>query len=127
MKEFKEHKDFKGIINDVGGATANMYGYECGRKLKKGVCSDISCTSATVCPVLKPDHSEQIDLLRKVRKIPGVKKAFVNSGVRYDLINEDKKHGQEYLKEIVNHHVSGQMKIAPELFVTLIKTRFGLT
>ena len=114
IKEFKNHEGFKGIINDVGGATANMYGYECGRKLKKGVCSDISCTSATVCPVLKPDHSEQIDLLRKVRKIPGVKKAFVNSGVRYDLINEDKKHGQEYLKELVNHHVSGQMKIAPE-------------
>ncbi len=114
IKEFKNHKGFKGIINDVGGATANMYGYECGRKLKKGVCADISCTSATVCPALKPDHSEQIDLLRKVRKIPGVKKAFVNSGVRYDLINEDKKHGQEYLKELVNHHVSGQMKIAPE-------------
>ena len=114
IKEFKHHKGFKGIINDVGGATANMYGYECGRKLKKGVCSDISCTSATVCPVLKPDHSEQIDLLRKVRKIDGVKKAFVNSGVRYDLINEDKKHGQEYLKELVNYHVSGQMKIAPE-------------
>jgi len=114
IKEFKNHEGFKGIINDVGGATANMYGYECGRKLKKGVCSDISCTSATVCPVLKPDHSEQIELLQKVRKISGVKKAFVNSGVRYDLINEDKKHGQEYLKEIVEHHVSGQMKIAPE-------------
>ena len=114
IKKFKSHKDFKGIINDVGGATANMYGYECGRKLKKGVCQDISCTSTTVCPVLKPDHSEQIELLRKIRKIDGVKKAFVNSGIRYDLINEDKKHGDEYLKEIVDHHVSGQMKVAPE-------------
>ena len=114
IKAFRNHKDFKGIINDVGGATANMYGYECGRKLKIGVCADISCTSSTVCPVLKPDHGEQIELLQKIRKIPEVKKVFVNSGVRYDLINEDKKYGQEYLKEIVNHHISGQMKIAPE-------------
>ena len=114
VKQFKFHKDFKGIINDVGGATANMYGFECSRKLKKGVCEDISCTSTTVCPALKPDHSEQIELLRQIRNIPEVKKAFVNSGIRYDLINEDKKHGDEYLKEIVQHHVSGQMKVAPE-------------
>ncbi|MCK5111638.1 MAG: YgiQ family radical SAM protein [Arcobacteraceae bacterium] len=114
IQKFAKHKDFKGIINDVGGATANMYGYECGRKLKKGVCADISCTSATVCPVLKPDHSEQIELLGKIRKMPHVKKAFVNSGIRYDLINEDKKHGKEYLKTLVNYHISGQMKVAPE-------------
>ncbi len=114
IQKFAQHKDFKGIINDVGGATANMYGYECGRKLKKGVCADISCTSATVCPVLKPDHSEQIELLGKVRKMPHVKKAFVNSGIRYDLINEDKKHGKQYLKTLVDHHISGQMKVAPE-------------
>ncbi len=114
IQQFAKHKDFKGIINDVGGATANMYGYECGRKLKKGVCADISCTSATVCPVLKPDHSEQIELLSSIRKMPHVKKAFVNSGIRYDLINEDKKHGKEYLKTLVDHHISGQMKVAPE-------------
>ncbi|RLA79058.1 MAG: YgiQ family radical SAM protein [Epsilonproteobacteria bacterium] len=114
IQQFSKHKDFKGIINDVGGATANMYGYECGRKLKKGVCADISCTSATVCPVLKPDHSEQIELLSSIRKMPHVKKAFVNSGIRYDLINEDKKHGKEYLKTLVDHHISGQMKVAPE-------------
>ncbi len=114
IQKFAKHKDFKGIINDVGGATANMYGYECGRKLKKGVCADISCTSATICPVLKPDHSEQIELLGKIRKMTHVKKAFVNSGIRYDLINEDKKHGKEYLKTLVDHHISGQMKVAPE-------------
>ena len=114
IEQFKKHKDFKGIINDVGGATANMYGYECGRKLKKGVCADISCTSTTVCPVLKPDHSEQLELLGKIRKMPHIKKAFVNSGIRYDLINEDKKHGKEYLKTLVDHHISGQMKVAPE-------------
>lgn len=114
VEAFKEHKDFKGIINDVGGATANMYGYECGRKLKKGVCADISCTSATVCPVLKPDHGEQIEHLGKIRDMNHVKKAFVNSGIRYDLINEDKKRGDEYLKTLVDHHISGQMKVAPE-------------
>ncbi len=114
IDSFKKHKNFKGIINDIGGATANMYGFECGRKLKKGVCADISCTSMTVCPVLKPDHSEQLELLEKVRKMPHIKKAFVNSGIRYDLINEDKRYGQKYLKTLVDHHISGQMKVAPE-------------
>ncbi len=114
IEKFKNHKDFKGIINDVGGATANMYGFECGRKLKFGVCADISCTSSTVCPILKPNHKEQIELLGKIRKLPHVKKAFVNSGVRYDLINEDKKYGKQYLKTLVDYHISGQMKVAPE-------------
>ena len=114
IAEFKKHKDFKGIINDVGGATANMYGFECDKKLKIGICADKACTSSTVCKTLKPDHSNQISLLSKIRKIDGVKKAFVNSGIRYDLINEDKKHGDRYLNDIVKHHVSGQMKIAPE-------------
>ncbi len=114
IDKFKNHKDFKGIINDVGGATANMYGYECNKKLKSGVCTDIVCTSSTVCPALKPDHKPQIEMLKEIRDMPHVKKAFVNSGIRYDLINEDKKHGQEYLKTLVNHHISGQMKIAPE-------------
>ena len=114
IRAFKEHQDFKGIINDVGGATANMYGYECDKKLKKGVCSDIACTSSTVCPVLKPDHEPQIKMLKEIREMPHIKKVFVNSGIRYDLINEDKKHGQQYLKTLVDHHISGQMKVAPE-------------
>ncbi|MEA3418319.1 MAG: YgiQ family radical SAM protein [Campylobacterota bacterium] len=114
IKAFKEHQDFKGIINDVGGATANMYGYECNRKLKHGVCLDIPCTSSTVCPALKPDHEPQIKMLKEIREMPHIKKVFVNSGIRYDLINEDKKHGQQYLKTLVDHHISGQMKVAPE-------------
>jgi uncharacterized radical SAM protein YgiQ len=111
---FKRHKDFKGIINDVGGATANMYGYECKRKLKHGVCLDIACTSSTVCPTLRPAHGPQIEMLKAIRQMPHIKKVFVNSGIRYDLINEDRKHGQEYLKTLVEHHISGQMKVAPE-------------
>jgi uncharacterized radical SAM protein YgiQ len=114
IDEFKNHQDFKGIINDVGGATANMYGYECDKKLKSGVCTDIACTSSTVCPALKPDHQPQIEMLQAIRELPHIKKAFVNSGIRYDLINEDKKYGQKYLKTLVDHHISGQMKIAPE-------------
>jgi len=111
---FKKHRDFKGIINDVGGATANMYGYECKKKMKSGVCLDIACTSSTVCPILKPDHKPQIDMLKEIRKLPHIKKVFVNSGIRYDLINEDRKYGQAYLKTLVDHHISGQMKVAPE-------------
>ena len=114
IDEFKNHQDFKGIINDVGGATANMYGYECDKKLKSGVCTDIACTSSEVCPALKPNHQPQIEMLQEIRELPHIKKAFVNSGIRYDLINEDKKYGQKYLKTLVDHHISGQMKIAPE-------------
>jgi uncharacterized radical SAM protein YgiQ len=114
-KEFNKYKDYKGVISDVGGPTANMYGYECDKKLKKGTCDHMRCVDAErLCPVMKVDHSRNINLLRKVREVEGVRHAFVASGVRYDLITEDKKHGYEYLKEMVKHHISGQMKVAPE-------------
>lgn len=114
-KDFTKYKDFKGIISDVGGPTANMYGYECGKKLKKGTCDDIRCVDFDrLCKVMKVDHSRHLKLLRDIRKVPGVKKAFVASGLRYDFISADKKYGYEYLKELVNHHISGQMKVAPE-------------
>ena len=114
-KEFTTYKDFKGIISDVGGPTANMYGYECGKKLKKGTCDDIRCVDFDrLCKVMKVDHSRHLKLLQNIRKVPGIKKAFVASGLRYDFISADKKHGYAYLKELVNHHISGQMKVAPE-------------
>jgi uncharacterized radical SAM protein YgiQ len=114
-KEFTTYKDFKGIISDVGGPTANMYGYECGKKLKRGTCDDIRCVDFDrLCKVMKVDHSRHLKLLQNIRKVPGIKKAFVASGLRYDFISADKKHGYEYLKELVNHHISGQMKVAPE-------------
>ncbi|SFV75776.1 Fe-S OXIDOREDUCTASE [hydrothermal vent metagenome] len=114
-KEFNTYKDYKGIISDVGGPTANMYGYECAKKLKKGTCSDIRCVDSNrLCKVMSVNHQRNINLLRKVRNVEGVKKAFVASGVRYDLIIADKQHGYSYLKEMVQHHISGQMKIAPE-------------
>ena len=114
-KEFNSYKDYKGIISDVGGPTANMYGYECAKKLKLGTCDDQRCVDANqLCKTMKVDHSRNINLLRRVREVEGVRHAFVASGVRYDLINADKKHGYSYLKEMVKHHISGQMKVAPE-------------
>ncbi|MBU0721592.1 YgiQ family radical SAM protein [bacterium] len=114
-KEFNRYKDYKGIISDVGGPTANMYGYECNKKLKLGTCDHQRCVDAShLCNSMKVDHSRNINLLRQVREVEGVRKAFVASGVRYDLITEDKKHGYSYLKEMVKHHISGQMKVAPE-------------
>jgi uncharacterized radical SAM protein YgiQ len=115
VKEFTEYKDFKGIISDVGGPTANMYGYECDKKLKKGTCDHMRCVdSERLCKVMHVDHSRNINLLRQIRAVPGVRKAFVASGVRYDFITADKQHGYSYLKEMVKHHISGQMKVAPE-------------
>ncbi len=105
---------FKGYIQDVGGPTANMYGFECRKKLSSGACDDRRCVYPTICPALKPDHQAQIELLRRLRRIPGVKKVFVASGIRYDLILADQAHGKDYLENIVDQHVSGQMKVAPE-------------
>ncbi len=114
-KDFNAYKDYKGVISDVGGPTANMYGYECNKKLKLGTCDHQRCVDAShLCKSMKVDHSRNINLLRRIREVEGVRHAFVASGVRYDLINADKKHGYSYLKEMVRHHISGQMKVAPE-------------
>ena len=114
-KQFTAYRDFKGIISDLGGPTANMYGYECDKKLKHGTCDHQRCVdSRHLCKSMTPDHGRVIGMMRQVRDLPGVRKAFVASGVRYDLINEDRKHGYDYLKELVAHHISGQMKVAPE-------------
>ena len=106
--------DFKGYILDVGGSTANMYGIDCRRKQTQGACQDKRCLYPQVCASLRPDHSRQINLLKSLRKINGVKKIFVASGIRYDLLDADKKHCASYMQEIVKHHVSGQLKVAPE-------------
>ncbi|VFQ47337.1 YgiQ family radical SAM protein [Desulfoluna butyratoxydans] len=105
---------FKGYILDAGGPTGNMYGFECEKKLKKGACSDRRCLYPSVCPALKPDHSRLISLLKKMQRVPGIKKVFSASGIRPDLVLADKKKGDLYLKEVVAHHTSGQLKIAPE-------------
>jgi uncharacterized radical SAM protein YgiQ len=111
---FTRDPDFKGIIQDVGGPTANMYAMECAKKLKAGACSDKRCLFPEICPVLQVDHARQVTLLKKIRQIPGIRKAFVGSGIRYDMVLADKTSGLDYLREVVQFHTSGQMKIAPE-------------
>jgi len=113
-KKMTQHPKFKGIISDVGGPTANMYGYECIKKPRKGPCTHRCCVYPRLCKMMKPDHGTQTEILCELRKISGIKKVFVGSGIRYDLIEADEKHGDKYFKEIVNHHVSGQLKVAPE-------------
>ena len=105
---------FNGVIKDVGGPTANMYGIECPKKIHSGRCADRRCLGSKPCPSLPIDHSRQTALLGELSSIPGVRRVFVNSGIRYDMIVADKAHGQEYLDAIVADHVSGQMKVAPE-------------
>lgn len=113
-EQLTQYPDFKGTIQDVGGPTANMYGFECQKKLTRGSCGDKRCLYPEVCPQLGVDHSRQIALLKKLKQVPGVKNVFVASGIRHDLVLEDERHGRRYLQEIVAHHVSGQMKVAPE-------------
>lgn len=105
---------FHGNIQDVGGPTANMYGFECSRKLREGACADRRCMYPSMCPALRPSHREQIRLLRALRRVRGVKNVFVASGIRHDLVLADRLHGVRYLGELAAHHISGQMKIAPE-------------
>ncbi|MDY6910874.1 MAG: YgiQ family radical SAM protein [Chloroflexota bacterium] len=112
--QLAQYPDFKGYIMDVGGPTANMYGFECAKKLTQGNCEKKRCLFPKVCPSLKADHRKQTKLLAQLRQIKGVKKAFVASGIREDLLLSDKRYGKQYLQEVVTHHVSGQMKIAPE-------------
>ncbi len=108
------HKNFKGIVHDVGGPTANMYGFECEKKKKQGACQKKQCLYPAVCPELKVSHEKQIALLRKLRKLSGIRKIFIGSGIRYDLILADSNRGHAYLRELTAHHVSGQLKVAPE-------------
>lgn len=107
-------KSFNGNIYVLSGPTSNMYGAECKKEKSHGVCRNKKCFFPEFCRNMEISHEKQIGFLRKARKIKGVKKVFVTSGIRYDMIIEDKKYGMEYLREIVDHHISGQMKIAPE-------------
>ncbi len=104
--------DFKGYIHDVGGPTANFRAPSCKKQLKSGVCQNKKCLAPNVCPNLEIDHSDYLSLLRKIRKIKGIKKVFIRSGIRFDYLVADRD--EEFFKELVRHHVSGQLKVAPE-------------
>jgi len=106
--------DFSGIIYDLSGPTANMYGFECPVKLRRGACQDKNCLYPETCPTLPVDHHIQTKLMKKLRQIKGIDKVFIGSGLRYDLLLADQEHGQAYLEELVAHHISGQLKVAPE-------------
>ena len=105
--------DFKGYIHDVGGPTANFQAPACTQQLKRGVCPTKQCLFPKPCRNLKPDHTAYIDLLRELRELPGVKKVFVRSGIRFDYIMAD-PHGEDFIRELAAHHVSGQLRVAPE-------------
>lgn len=104
--------DFKGYINDVGGPTANFRHPSCQKQLKVGTCKHRQCLFPRPCPRIDADHSDYIALLRKLRALPGVKKVFIRSGIRYDYLMEEKDG--KFLDELCRYHVSGQLKIAPE-------------
>ncbi len=112
VEEITHLPDFKGYIHDVGGPTANFRKPACSKQLAFGACIAKECLSPDVCKNMDVDHSEYLDLLRSIRKVPGVKKAFVRSGLRYDYIMADKD--DSFFKELVEHHVSGKLKVAPE-------------
>lgn len=104
--------DFKGYIHDVGGPTANFRAPACKKQLKAGTCRDRQCLYPSVCPNAEVDHKDYLELLRKLRALPRVKKVFIRSGIRYDYLIADKD--DTFFRELCEHHVSGQLKVAPE-------------
>lgn len=111
-KEITQDKEFKGYIFDVGGPTAEFRGPSCDKQLTKGTCVGRKCLWPEPCKNLKVDHSDYVKLLREVRSLPGVKKVFIRSGFRFDYLMADPN--KEFLREICQYHVSGQMRVAPE-------------
>lgn len=111
-EKFLKEKDFRGYIHDVGGPTAEFRRPACAKQLKYGACTHRNCLFPKPCPNLEVDHSDYIDLLRKLRKIKGVKKVFVRSGIRFDYLLADPD--QTFIRELCRYHVSGQLRVAPE-------------
>lgn len=111
-EEMTKDPEFKGYIHDVGGPTANFYHPSCRKQMTKGVCPSRQCLYPKPCPNLDTSQSDYTELLRKLRKVPGVKKVFVRSGVRFDYAVYDPSDA--FLRELVGHHISGQLKVAPE-------------
>lgn len=116
---------FKGYIHDVGGPTANFRHPACEKQLASGACANRRCLAPEPCPNLDADESDYIGLLRELRAVPGVKKVFVRSGVRFDYLLLDRAHGGEFLRELCEHHVSGQLKVAPEHVSDEVLERMG--
>ena len=111
-KKITEMPDFKGYIHDIGGPTANFRAPSCKGQFERGLCKDKKCLAPTMCKAVEVDHSDYLDLLRKLRKLPKIKKIFIRSGIRFDYLIAD--NDEEFFEELVEYHVSGQLKVAPE-------------
>lgn len=122
-KKLTELPDFKGYIHDIGGPTANFRLPSCEKQLKAGLCKGKKCLAPKPCPALIADHSDYLSLLRKVRKLPKVKKVFIRSGIRYDYMLKDES--DEFFRELVRYHVSGQLKVAPEHCSAAVLDKMG--
>lgn len=116
-------KDFKGYIHDVGGPTADFRHPSCEKQLTKGVCKDRQCLFPKPCKNLRADHKDYVELLKKLRELPGVKKVFIRSGIRFDYVMADPE--DEFLEELCNYHISGQLKVAPEHISDRVLKRMG--
>lgn len=114
---------FKGYVHDIGGPTANFRQPSCELQIEKGLCKGKKCLAPTPCPNLKADHWDYLDLLEKARKIPGVKKIFIRSGIRFDYLMADRD--DRFFKTLVEHHVSGQLKVAPEHICDSVLDKMG--
>jgi uncharacterized radical SAM protein YgiQ len=111
-KEISQKPTFKGYIHDIGGPTANFRNQSCEKQSKLGTCKNKSCLFPRVCSEINPDHSEYLDILKTVRELPGIKKVFIRSGIRYDYLLADKQ--SNFMEELCKDHVSGTLKVAPE-------------
>lgn len=118
-----KHSGFKGYIHDVGGPTANFRRPACKKQMKAGLCKNRACLAPEPCPNLDADQSDYLALLRKIRAIPGIKKVFIRSGIRFDYLLQDKNG--EFFAELVQHHISGQLKVAPEHCVNSVLDYMG--
>lgn len=122
-KEMTKDPQFKGYIHDVGGPTANFRIPACKKQMTKGACTNRQCLFPTPCPNLTADHKDYVSLLRKLRRIPGVKRVFVRSGIRFDYLLCDKD--DSFFRELLKYHVSGQLKVAPEHICDTVLSQMG--
>lgn len=122
-KQIIADPDFKGYIHDVGGPTANFRQKACRKQLKEGACSNKQCLYPQPCKNLVVDHSDYLSLLRKLRNLEGVKKVFIRSGIRYDYLMQDKDN--QFFNELCEHHISGQLKVAPEHIAPTVLAQMG--
>lgn len=122
-KSFLDNPHFKGYIHDVGGPTANFRRPSCDLQLKQGLCKGRKCLAPAPCKNLVANHEEYLDILREMRKIKGIKKVFIRSGIRFDFLMEDKD--EQFFRELVKYHISGQLKVAPEHCSAAVLDKMG--